>query len=111
MFDERIVANSAAEARRTAVENAAKRACSSCDTVAPLHIFQIWGTEEISLHPEYTIYGYTCKCGEKVEVARVEIETSLNPPTSKTVSCSNGHSRTILNHEFPFLQVWQEKTN
>lgn len=111
LFDERLMANSAEEVRTSAVENAAKKACAYCDTVAPLHIVQVIGIEEISMHPEYTIYGYTCKCGEKVEVARVESETTLVPPASKTVSCSRGHSRTVLNQEFPFLEIWREKTN
>ena len=111
LCDDRVIADSAAAARNTSMANVVKHKCAFCDSMSPLSIVQVLGTEEISLHVEYTMYGYTCHCGEKVEVERVEKDRAFTPPASKTVSCSRGHSRTVLNQEFPFLQIWQEKTN
>lgn len=110
VFDIRLVAESAERARTLSILDAAQAKCMHCDSTL-LRVVRVEPTQEISFHIEYTIYGYTCDCGEKVEVARVEKERTLTPPSSKTVKCSKGHSRTISNNEFPFLQVWTEKTN
>lgn len=110
-LDERIVSDSADKAQAIAISSVANRKCGFPGCDSELTITHLIGTEEISLHAEYTIYGYMCRCGERVEVERVEINRSITPPASKTVSCSKGHSRTILNREFPYLQKWMEKTN
>jgi hypothetical protein len=112
LFDERILAESVAEARRSALKNAVNGKCTYCASALTLSQAIQVETKEISLHLEYTIFGYTCSCRERVEVERVEKERSVTPPAvSKTVSCSKGHSRTIRNQEYPTLQSWEEKTN
>ena len=111
VFDIRIVADSENAARAQALEEATLKNCRFCTTPNPVVVAGAEPTEEISLHLEYTIYGYTCDCGERVEVERAEKERSITPPSSKTLACSKGHSRTIRNQEFPFLEHWEEKTN
>jgi hypothetical protein len=111
LFDERPIAESEAVAQKLAIANAVKLNCAYCNTPSPLTLQQLMGTEEISLHMEFTIYGYTCHCGERVEVERVEAERGLTPPISKTVSCSKGHERTVRNQDFLSLQRWRDKTN
>lgn len=109
LVDNRVVADSPEKARNTTLLSLPRRKCAWCDAMLTNYV-QEFGTEELPLHPEYTVLGYTCHCGERVPVLRFENNTQFTPPDSITVSCSNGHSRTIQNPEFLSLQHWQEKT-
>jgi hypothetical protein len=108
LFDIRIRADSPDVARISALGEALLRGCHYCKTIQPLTLGQVFSTQEMARQIESTIWGYTCHCGEKVEVARFEPEQVLTFPGSKTVSCPNGHSRSILSQELPLLERWEE---
>jgi hypothetical protein len=108
LFEIRNAANSPDIARAYALAEAMLRGCHYCQTTQPLTLGQVFGTQEMSRQIESTIWGYTCHCGEKVEVARFESGQVLTLPGSKTVSCQKGHPRTILNQELPLLERWEE---
>lgn len=109
LYEDRVLAESKEQAIKIAGGSLYGATCMSC---ASKPITTRWlGTEEISLHPVYWCFGYVCKCGERVEVLRAEEGISINPPSSKTVSCSQDHVRTIQNREFPTLERWEEQTN
>lgn len=109
MMDSRVLAVSLAEAQRLSETNATKLECLSCRE--SLLSVRVIGTEEAPLHPEYTVYGYVCRCGEKVEVFRIEVGMVPNCPASISVWCSRGHSRTVSHSEFLSLPHWLEKDN
>jgi hypothetical protein len=109
LMEDRSLAKSADEARNFSQERLIQQKCRYCD-----HTFNgvsHLGTEQISLHPEYQILGYVCKCGERVSVLKEETERQINLPAEITVECSRGHSRRLLNHELLALERWEEKTN
>jgi hypothetical protein len=108
LFDIRIRADSPDVARAYALAEAVLRGCNYCKTIQPLTLGQVFSTQEMARQIGSTIWGYTCHCGEKVEVARFESEEVLTLPGSKTVSCQKGHSRTILSQELPLLERWEE---
>jgi hypothetical protein len=52
--------------------------------------------------------GYTCFCGERVAVYGIRGNGENVIPTSKTVSCSNGHVATFSAQHFALLDDWSE---
>jgi hypothetical protein len=112
-FDIRNGAAEAEIARAYAFAEALLMRCKYCKTTEPMTLGHVFNTEQISLPIEDTVWGYTCDCGEKVEVMRIESGQTLVPipPASKTVQCSKGHSRVIQYREFPSLERWQEETH
>jgi hypothetical protein len=108
LFEIRSTANSPEVARAYALAEAVLLGCNYCKTTQPLTLVQVFSTQELSNQIESTIWGYTCHCGERVEVARFESGQVLTLPGSKTVLCSKGHSRTILNQDLPHLERWEE---
>jgi hypothetical protein len=109
LFEIRISANSPEIAGAYALAEAALLGCNYCTTTQALTFVQVFSTRELSGQIESTIWGYTCHCGEKVEVARFESGQVLTLPGSKTVLCSKGHSRTVLNQDLPLLKRWEER--
>jgi hypothetical protein len=109
LFDIRLTTDSSDVARAYALTDAVIRKCKHCKTTEPMTLGQVFGTKEILIPAQSTIWGYTCHCGERVEVARFESEHAVvaMPPASKTVQCLKGHSRTIQNREFPSLEHWE----
>lgn len=82
--------------------------CSQCH--APVASAQLRSVEEIK-PAKYTVWGYICECGEKVEVFRIEDEVSTNPPPTFTTACSKGHSRTMTSAQAIMLPSWREEPN
>jgi hypothetical protein len=111
LFDIRAEADSADGAGAYALAEASLAKCKYCKTHTLPALVRILRTEQILLPMRSTIWGYTCRCGERVEVARVEPRVTVIPPTTQTVTCSKGHSRTIQHREFPFLEHWESETN
>jgi hypothetical protein len=109
LFDIRMTADSPNIARAYALAEALLRGCNYCQTTQPLTLGQVFSTQEMALQTGCTIWGHTCYCGEKVEVARFEWRPVISLPGSKAVSCSRGHSRTIQNQELPLLERWEER--
>lgn len=109
LLDDRVRASSKQEAQRSSIENLKKTKCNWCDALATDR-FEILGTEELPLHAVYWFLGYTCKCGERVKVLENEEGRQIDIPDKVTVSCSKGHSRTILNQEILSLERWTEQT-
>jgi hypothetical protein len=112
-FDIRMTANSADLAGAYAFAEALLMRCKFCKTTEPMTLGHVFNTQQVSLPVEDMVFGYTCHCGEKVEVLRIESAQTLIPipPASKTVRCSLGHARVIQYREFPSLERWQEETN
>ncbi len=55
--------------------------------------------------------GYTCLCGEKVTVFRVQTNTAAgNRIFRKTVTCKNGHVRVVTIDQLRTLDHWVEET-
>jgi hypothetical protein len=109
LIDDRVLSETPEEARNTTLLNMQRRKCKYCPSLLTNKVNLI-GTEEISLHEIYNVLGYRCHCGERVEVSRAAQGLEHEIPTSITVQCSKGHSRTVLNQEFPFLETWTEQT-
>jgi hypothetical protein len=107
--DDRVLADSEDQAHAISLKNIAKRTCRMCGS--GMATIRIVGTEPTTENPEYLVYGYTCHCGERVAVMRMELGISVTPPASRTVSCSKGHSRTVLNPDFFHLDKGMEKLN
>jgi len=110
LYDHRIRASSSEEAERISFQHVRQEArCRYCgSTVTGI---QVIGTEQVTLHPVYWTVGYICQCGERVSVLRAEDGRSMEIPDKLTVSCSQGHTRNILNEEFLALERWEEQTN
>jgi hypothetical protein len=110
LFEIRNGADSSEIAGAYALAEVTLHRCKYCNTTEPLALGRAFATEQIPLRMGSTIWGYTCPCGEKVEVVRFESERTVVsiPPASKTVQCSKGHSRTIQNRELPSLEHWEE---
>lgn len=108
--DDRVLAESAEQAKNTILMNIQRMKCHWCD-VRLTNQVSFLGQEELSSHPVYNIMGYICQCGERVEVLRAEEQRQFNIPDKITVQCSKGHSRTIQNREIPSLQLWEEETH
>jgi len=54
--------------------------------------------------------GYPCLCGEWVTVFRLPMNSGMPiSVTTKTVSCSNGHPRTVTVEQFGTLDHWTEE--
>jgi hypothetical protein len=111
LFEIRRGADFSAEARALALLEPIGRKCRYCES-SSLALIQVFATKEVSLPTGFTIWGYTCRCGERVEVARVESASTVIPipPASQAVKCLNGHSRVIQKREFPSLEHWHEET-
>ncbi len=53
--------------------------------------------------------GYTCTCGDRVIVFELPMNTGRQLAVSaKTVSCRNGHSRTVTLDQLGSLDHWVE---
>ncbi len=51
--------------------------------------------------------GYTCLCGERVTVFELPVNSGKQIAVSpKTVSCRNGHSRTVTVDQLSTLDHW-----
>jgi hypothetical protein len=51
--------------------------------------------------------GYTCMCGERVFVFKLPVNSGKQIAISpKTVSCRNGHSRTVTVDQLGTLDHW-----
>ncbi len=51
--------------------------------------------------------GYTCMCGERVTVFELPVNSGKQVALStKTVSCQNGHSRTVTVDQLGTLDHW-----
>ncbi len=51
--------------------------------------------------------GYTCMCGERVTVFELPVNSGKQIALStKTVSCRNGHSRTVTVDQLGTLDHW-----
>jgi hypothetical protein len=54
--------------------------------------------------------GYTCLCGERVTVFRFPVYSDRQVVVStKTVSCRNGHPRTVTLDQLGVLEDWTEE--
>jgi len=54
--------------------------------------------------------GYACLCGEQVTVFRLPMHTGMPiSVATKTVSCSNGHPRTVTVEQLGMLDHWTEE--
>jgi hypothetical protein len=54
--------------------------------------------------------GYTCMCGERVTVFRVQMnQTASNRLLKKIVTCKNGHIRTVTVDQLVTLDHWVEE--
>ena len=54
--------------------------------------------------------GYACLCGEQVMVFRLPMRSGVPiSVATKTVSCSNGHSRTVTVEQLGVLDHWTEE--
>jgi hypothetical protein len=54
--------------------------------------------------------GYACLCGEQVTVFRLPINSGMPiSVATKTVSCSNGHARTVTVDQLAILDHWTEE--
>jgi len=54
--------------------------------------------------------GYACLCGEQVTVFRLPMNSGAPiPVVTKTVSCSNGHPRTVTVEQLAMLDHWTEE--
>lgn len=109
LVDSRIVAETQVHATEISRVELKKNKCKWCDSLTTGN-YKILGVEELPLYESYNIMGYTCQCGERVEVLRAARQTGFEIPMSVTVQCSKGHSRTILNQEFLSLDSWTEQT-
>ena len=109
LFEMCTTADSAEVAGAYALAEAALLGCNYCTTTQPLTFVQVFSTRELSGQIESKVWGYTCHCGEKVEVTRFESGQVLTLPGSKTVLCSKGHSRAILNQDLPLLERWEKR--
>jgi hypothetical protein len=109
LWEDRSLAETAEAAQEAASNRVRQERCRYCGhTVVAVSTI---GTEEISRYPELQALGYICKCGERVTVFQEEQDKSIAFPDEITISCSQGHSRKILNHEFLSLERWEEQTN
>jgi len=53
--------------------------------------------------------GYTCLCGEKVTVFRIQTNAAVaNRITGKTVTCKSGHARAVTIEQLATLDHWVE---
>jgi len=54
--------------------------------------------------------GYTCLCGEQVTVFRLPMHSGMPiSVATKTVCCSNGHSRRVTIDQLVTLDHWTEE--
>jgi hypothetical protein len=82
LFEIRTGADSSDVARVYAEAEALLRQCKYCK--ATLLLGRVFATEQIPLRMWSTIWGYTCHCGERVEVARIESgHTVVSIPPAK----------------------------
>jgi len=109
-FEKSFTGDSSDIARAFALAEATLARCKFCQSTQPSVVVKVFATKQIPVRTERRIWGYTCHCGERVEVARVEPVPTPIIPATKTVKCSRGHSRTIHNREFPLLERWEGKT-
>jgi hypothetical protein len=110
LVDDRVHAESPEKAQNATLLNIQRMKCKWCDTFLT-NMVMMFGTEELPLYPEYVCLGYTCHCGERVAISRVEKGRQFDIPMDKvTVQCSKGHSRTVHNNEILTLQHWEETT-
>ncbi len=54
--------------------------------------------------------GYFCLCGEQVTVFRLQMNSGMPiSVATKTVTCSNGHPRTVTVEQLGMLDHWTEE--
>jgi hypothetical protein len=109
LIEDRRVSPSKDEAIKAAIaEKISSEKCKQCN--ASIDKGKVLGAEEIP-PAKYTVKGYTCECGERVEVYRFEDGISYHPPATFTSVCSKGHSRTMTSLEAVVLPSWREEPN
>jgi hypothetical protein len=109
LVEDRRVSASKESAQRIALElRIPSERCKQYN--APIRNGRVIGTEDIG-PAKYTVFGYTCECGEQVEVYRMEDNLSYTPPPTYTSTCSKGHSRTMTSMEALSLPRWREEPN
>jgi len=86
LFEIRTQADSSDIARAYTEGDAAFRRCRYCKTTELMALVQMFPTKEVSLPMGSTIWGYTCDCGEKVEVAREVFQGPLSCDSKARVS-------------------------
>jgi hypothetical protein len=112
LFVHFVLCDSDQEAYRQGFDAAKQAKCRWC-SAALTGALRLVGIEEVPLHSRYNCHGYVCECGEKVAVLRYDADgqSMTDIPDGAEGMCSKGHKRTIQNHEFPFLLIWDEETN
>jgi hypothetical protein len=65
LFDIRFTADSSDVARDYALAEALIRRCKYCKTAEPMALGQVFGTKEILVPAQTTIWGYTCPLRRK----------------------------------------------
>jgi hypothetical protein len=55
--------------------------------------------------------GYTCVCGQKVEVLQLRGGDTNKIPQTTTVTCPNGHAATFDARQIGLLEWWGDQPN
>lgn len=105
------IVDSVAESQQLTINKSPAQRCKFCDSEQGLKFVQFIGTEKLSSSPMYDVFGYTCECGERVEVFRIERGMGQEIPLTLTVSCSKGHSLQMTGMQILSLPKWTEQAN